>query len=435
MALNSCLQAAVTGHLQIIRVPERGTVDVPIEAWREASRSPVFWNLVERGVVTVGQLRGGRVRLTGGCYVGRSQVADGLVLEVHEKVAGSLAALLHFASGSDFRVEQFVGRRSELGPLIALLVTQFVAAVRRYAARGRLFTYTKLSMKGSLVGGRLDVTRTTRLWARGLRHQAAFDKNVVTFDLPVNRAVCSALREIERIDQLVRLPPGAIASVRTMALLFDDCRNADLLLGTRTDVVRRVERLAESASDQDVADMLALAAIILSRESFEFESSLRETAPRSWFLNLETLFERAVREIIRAAVGPHGSVVAGRSSPSPIFPPRSDVFRANPDLVIRQEASSPCIGDVKYKQWDRFPSTSDVYQLLVHASAFGAKQAFLVFPGDDFEVQVLGDAVTGARTSTYGVDICALEDHIKAMLRGMGVLPHPPIPSQNNASA
>jgi 5-methylcytosine-specific restriction endonuclease McrBC regulatory subunit McrC len=418
----------------VIRVPERGTVDVPIVAWREASRSPVFWSLVERGVVTVEQLRGGRARLTGGCYVGRSRVAEGLVLEMHEKIAGSLAALLRFASGTDFRVKHVPGPSSELGPLIALLVTHSVDAVRRYAARGRLFMYEKLSKKGSLVGGRLDVARTTRLWARGLRHLAAFDKNVVTFNLPINRSILSALREVERIGRLIQLPRDVVARVRTMALLFDDCRNAEVLFGARTEAARRAEKLAESASDKAIADMLALAAIILSHESFEHDSSLAGTAPRSWFLNLESLFERAVRETMRAAVGSTGSVVAGRLSPPPIFPPRSDAFRANPDLVIRRGSSLPCVGDVKYKQWSRLPSASDVYQLLVHASAFGAKQAFLVFPGDAFDVQVLGDAVTGARASTYGVDVRVLDDDIKTMLQDLGVLSSPVVTARGAPS-
>lgn len=412
----------MTEPLQVIRVPERGTVDLTIAAWRDVSRSPVFWSLVERGVVTVEQLRGGRVRLTGGCYVGRSRIADGLVLELHEKVSGSLAALLHFASGTDFRVEHVPGPSSELGPLIALLVTHFVEAVRRYAARGRLFEYEKLSMKGSLVGGRLDMTRTARLRARGLRHLAAFDKNAVTFDLPINRTVLAALREVERIGRLIQLPRDVVARVRTMALLFDDCRNAEVLFGARAEAARKAEKLAESVSDKALADMLALAAIILAHESFEHDTPLGGTAPRSWFLNLESLFERAVRGTMRAMLGSAGTVVAGRSSPPPIFPPRSDAFRANPDLVVHHAATTPCIGDVKYKQWNRLPGASDVYQLLVHASAFAATRAFLVFPADDFEVQVLGDAVTGARASVYGVDVRNLDNHIIAMLQDLGVL-------------
>lgn len=422
MAFCPGLQVAVTVAPQVIRVPERGTIDVPIALWKEASNSPVFWKLVERRVVTVEQLSGARVRLTGGCYVGRSLITENLILEVHEKVVGSLAASLHFASGADFRVEHAPGPSSELGPLIALLVTHFVETVRSYVARGRVFRYEKLSVKGSLIGGRLDMTRTLSLWARGLRHLVAFDKNVVTFDLPINRTILSALREVERVGQLIQLPRDVVARVRTMAMLFDDCRNAEVLSGARAESARRAETLAASTSDKAIADMLSLAAIILSHESFEHDSEGRGTVPRSWFLNLETLFERAVRETMRAAVATNGSVVTGRASPPPIFSQIGNAFRANPDLVIKRGTSSPCVGDVKYKQWGRRPSASDIYQLLVHASAFGANQAFLVYPGEAFDVHVLGDAVTGARTSTYCVDVRVLDVHIKVILQDLGLL-------------
>lgn len=413
----------MTTSLQSIRVPERGTVDVPPAAWWEMSRSAVFWNLVERGVVAVEQLRGGRVRLNGGCYVGRSRLTQEIVLETHEKVAGSLAALLSFASGTDFRVEQVPGPSSDLGPLIALLVTQFVESVRRYAARGRQFQYEKLSTKGSLLGGRLDVTRTTRLWARGLKHLAAFDKNVVSFDLPINRTVLAALREIERIGRLVQLPRGVVARGRAMAMLFDDCRNPEVLYGARSEAARRAESLAESESDKAAADMLALAGIILAHESFEHEPTHRGSAPRSWFLNLESLFERAVLATMRAKLR-LGEVSSGRSAPPPIFPHRKTIFRANPDLVIRQQGNaSPCIGDVKYKQWSGLPPASDIYQLLVHASAFGAKRGFLVFPTDNFETRNLGDAVTGTRVTIYGLDVRVLDQHIVTMMQDLGLLP------------
>jgi len=412
---------------QTVRVPERGKADVSGAAWKEMSRSPIFWSLVERGVVSVEQLRAGRVRLCGGCYVGRSRVSDGVVLELHEKVPGSLSSLLRFASGADFRVEHIPGPSSELGSLIALLIAHFVEAVRRYAARGRRFQYDKEPMKGSLVGGRLDVTRTIRLWARGLRHLAAFEKNVVSFDLPINRTVLAALREVERIGRLIALPRDVVARVRAMAMLFDDCRTVDVLFGTRADAARRADALASAASDKVIADMLALAAIVLSHESFEHDSARAGTAPRSWFLNLETLFERAVRETMRVAVAPGGAVSSGRSAPLPIFPPKSDTFRANPDLVLRRSVvSSVYIGDVKYKQWGGVPAASDVYQLLVHAAAFHSTDAFLVFPFDSFAARLLGDAVTGARVRLYGLDVRELDSQVRRLLDDLGVVPAAP---------
>jgi 5-methylcytosine-specific restriction endonuclease McrBC regulatory subunit McrC len=409
---------------QMIRVPERGNTDVSSTAWKELSRSPRFWSLVERRIVSVEQLPAGCVRLCGGCYVGRSSVSDEVVLELHEKVPGSLASLLRFASGADFRVEHIPGPSSDLGSLIALLVAHFVEAVRQYAARGRQFRYEQEPMKGSLVGGRLDVTRTIGLWARGLRHLAAFEKNVVSFDLPINRTVLAALREVERIGRLISLPRDVVARVRAMAMLFDDCRNAEVLFGTRAEAARRADALASAASDKVTADMLALAAILLSHESFEHDSTHVGTAPRSWFLNLETLFERAVRETMKAAFGSEGTVSSGRAAPLPIFPPRSDLFSANPDLVLRRHGVSRAfVGDVKYKQWGGVPSASDVYQLLVHAAAFESKIAFLVFPFDGFDARVLGNAVTGACVKLYGLDVRELDIHIGRLLGDLGIVP------------
>lgn len=400
-----------------VRIPERGSTEVSSTIWMELSQSPQFWKLLERGVLSVEQLRAGRVRLWGGCYVGRSKVSDGVFLELHEKVPGSLASLFRFASGADFRVEHIFGPTSELGALIALLIAHFVEMVRRYAARGREFQYEQKLAHGSLVSGRLDVTRTIRLWARGLRHLAAFEKNVVNYDLPVNRTVLTALREVERIAAIVPLPVPLIAQARAMAILFDDCRSVDVLFGTRTEAIWRADALASAASDKTTSDMLALAAILLSHESFEPNLTPLRTSPLSWFLNLETLFERAVRDTLRDALGSNGSVLSGRVSPRPIFPPRSDKFRANPDLVVRRHVGGgPFVGDVKYRPWDGLPSASVVYQLLVHAAAFDSKDAFLVFPHDSFSAHLVGSAVTGASLRVYGLDVRQLDTHVRRLL-------------------
>lgn len=410
--------------LQTIMVPERGNVDVSSAAWKELSRSPLFWKLVERGVVSLEQLRAGRVRLWGGCYVGRARVSDVMTIELHEKVPGSLASLLRFALGTDFRVEHIPGPSSELGPLIALLITHFVEAVRRYAARGRQFHFVKTPMKGSLVGGRLDVTRTIRLWARGLRHLAAFDKNVVSFDSAINRTLLAALREVERIGKMVSLPRDVVARVRAMAMLFGDCRTAEVLFGTRVEAARRADALAAAASDKLTADMLALAAIVLAYESFEHDAVNARKAPRSWFLNLENLFERAVRETIRTAVGAIGTVSSGRCAPRPVFPPKASSFRANPDLVLRHSGGAVLVvGDVKYKLWSGVPAASDVYQLLVHAAAFEAHVAFLVFPFERFDARVLGDGVTGAQVRLYGLDVKELDNQVQCLLDDLSVVP------------
>ena len=414
----------MTATFQTVRVPERGVIEVQPSVGKELMRSATFWGLVERGIVSAEQLRRGGIRLTGGCYVGRSVVAEDLLLEVHEKVSGSLASLLRYASGRNLGIEHISGPTSDIGPLVALLIEHFVEAVREYAGRGRQFEYTNQSMTGSLIGGRLDVVRTVRLRARGHRHLAAFDKSFASFNAPVNRIVLAALREVEHVSRVVHIGRDLIARVRSMAMLFDDCRDSEVLFGARSEASLRAEKLATAAPDRRTADLLSLAAIILAHKSFDQDSQVRGAAPRSWFLNLETLFEHAVREVMRARINTVGTVTSGRFMPQAIFAQTNRTFRANPDLVI-QLRSQPCacIGDVKYKQWANCPGTSDVYQLLVHASAFGTAQAFLVFPADQFEIRTLGHAVTNCRVTMYGVNVRELDEQVALLVDDLGILP------------
>jgi hypothetical protein len=93
-------------------------------------------------------------------------------------------------------------------------------------------------------------------------------------------------------------------------------------------------------------------------------------------------------------------------------------------LVVRLiDTAEVFVGDVKYKQWAGVPGASDVYQLLVHAAAFDSGKAFLVFPFEEFDARSLGDAVTGASVTTYGVDVRELDDHVEHILNDLGAVP------------
>lgn len=396
--------------MMLVRVPERGTTEIGGDVWKTVAAARQFWELTERGILIVEQVRAGRIRLRGGCYVGRAAITRDLAIEVHEKVPGSIAAMLQFAYGSDFRIAPLPAPRSELGGLVSLLIASFLAAVRSYASRGRLFEYGRQAMTAPLIGGRLDVTRTVRLRARGLRHLAAFHRNVIRFQTPVNTSVLEALREVDRIRRAVPIPAPIISGARALSVLFSDCRTVGVLYGRRADAAQRATALAAATRDRQISDMLSLAAIILAHESFEWERARPESAPRSWFLNLETLFEKAIRELLGRALSDRYFVAAGRTIAPPIFSPGTKVFRANPDIVVRDAGNTwVLVGDVKYKQFADVPAASDAYQLLVHAAAFDVNHAFLVFPGDATEHRSLGQAVTGTHVDVFTVDLARLD--------------------------
>jgi 5-methylcytosine-specific restriction endonuclease McrBC regulatory subunit McrC len=309
---------------------------------------------------------------------------------------------------------------TELGPMIAVLVRLFVDEVRRYVGAGREWRYESERFVSSRAAGRLSVPATMRLRTRGMRHLVAFDKQQISRATEMNRLVYAALREIEALALLVPIEDESLSAARAMALFFEDCRDAEVLFGSSSVLADAVERLRAERGETDPHDqMLALAGIVLSRNSFEFSHVMPGVVPFSWFVNLESLFEKAVRRRMRAVVANDINVYKGQAVRPPIFP-ATGLHRAVPDLVLEVDGRS-IVGDVKYKDWAGSANASDLYQLLVHAKAFGASHCFLIFPSDRYDEFCLGPAVTGPITWLFALDVRDLDTGLKTACQVMSI--------------
>lgn len=403
-----------------IRVPERGSADVPRAAWTALAAADSFWRLVDRGVISVSSPSRGRFRLHGSCYVGRAHLGE-TVLEVHEKVEGALRALLSFATGNAFRLERLPSPASELGPLLTLLVHQFLEEVTTYVSAGRECHYSRRHEVGSLVGGRIDTTLTAQLWARGLRHLISFERNVLTYDTPTNRVVLTALREVERLARVLAMPTTDTVRARTLTMLFSDCRDARTLFCERGELARMAQDTVRAYASARTRDLLSLAGVILAHESFEHMAAPSGTVPRAWFLNLENVFELAVRTVLQDLCGDGYTVEPGGRFVRPIFERASSEFRARPDIVIRAFDGFAAVGDVKYKEWTGRAAADDLYQLLVHAAAFGSPLCFLIYPGDAFDMRFLGKSATGVETWLLAPEVGRLAEDLEKGVAAMGL--------------
>jgi 5-methylcytosine-specific restriction endonuclease McrBC regulatory subunit McrC len=277
-------------------------------------------------------------------------------------------------------------------------------------------------MRGSLVGGRINITKTIGLRARGLQHVLAFSRPVLTHITPKNRIVAAAISEVERVSEIITLDVADLAMARGLSLLFQDCKDAEVLFGDRDAFVRAAQRLVASGEEGD-RDLIALASVILAHQSFDYGSPVKSISPRAWFLNLENLFEVAVRQVLAAVYAP--GIVTSRIEAEVerrIFDKAGDEYKANPDLVLSRSEGVKAIGDVKYKAWSGSAGQPDIYQLLVHAATYRAPIAFLVYPHDAFEVRELG-VHNDTRTWLFAVDVRKLEDHLLLALRAMGLEP------------
>lgn len=378
--------------------------------WRRLAGSADFWGLVERKILTVSSPQRGTVRLSGGCYVGRADI-DGVSLELREKVPGALTSLLRHLGHGALRTERIASPLSDLNDLARFLVREFLTAVRAYIGRGRERRYVSEAHVGSLISGRLDVTRTLRLRARGLPHLVAFDRDELVFDTPLNRVVYAALVEAERLDQALNLSMRDLAMARALSVAFADCRDAEILKVRREFIVQYAEDVAEHTEDERRRDLAVLAGIVLSHESFSATDPSARLAPRAWFLNLEKLFESAVRSVMArklAALPEPGELWKRELLTKRVFPSVAGEFEANPDLVF-SIGGDVTVGDAKYKEWKGTAGASDLYQLLTHAATYGAEQCFLVYPHDAFQARSLGRSTTGCDTWLFTLDIRDVE--------------------------
>jgi 5-methylcytosine-specific restriction endonuclease McrBC regulatory subunit McrC len=395
----------------ILRVPERGHLEIDAESFSRLANVPAFWKLIDSKLLGVSHIASGRVQLDGNSFVGRAVLAD-TTLEIAEKIPGALAALLTSATNEAFRLTKMESAASELGDLAALLIATFLNELRAYVTRGRESTYTRRSFTGSLVGGRINLTRTISLRSRGLRHVVSFDKHILSRNTQKNRVFLGALHEIQDLASIINLDDKLIARARELAMIFEDCRDVEVLFARRTLAERADALLEQTTTDRD---LVALAAVILANASFEYQRPIVGSVPRSWFLNLEVLFEKAVREAIKRAV-PSGIVQRGADNPRPIFAGEARFYKANPDVVLTYHELVGAVGDVKYKSWSGFANADDIYQLLVHTAAFGATKAFLVYPHDTFEALSLGPSSTGSSVWLFAVDVKNLDRDIRRSL-------------------
>lgn len=399
----------------IVRVPERGSVVLGSREWTSLANAPEFWGIVERGLLTVERLPGGAARLHGSCYVGRCTLNDGTRLELTEKVDGALSALLRHATHGSFRVEVLPASTGELNSLVGLLAQQFVREVRRYLTTGRDFRYQRHATSGPLAAGRLLLPETARLRARGLGHLMAFDRDKVSFATELNAVVFAALREISSLGLLGYIDAATVSTARALGMVFDDSGLERLLGRTHAAVASFAAGLLVNDKRSAHRDLLALAGVLLNRESFGGSMAAGGMVPRSWFLNLETLFESAVRNVLTKQYGMRGAVTSGRQRPRPIFGKFPGLLSANPDLVI-EEAARVIVGDVKYKAVGTTASAADIYQLLVHATAFEAREAFLVFPDRVFAMRELGASSAGPRVQIFTLDVASLDEHVSMLV-------------------
>jgi len=407
----------------IVAVPERGSTLLNVEQWASLSSDHRFWQLVSSNIIGIESGGAGRWMLKGSCYVGRALIGDTL-LEVSEKFSNSFETLVGLGALKAPKTLHVTSPVSPSAGSTAILVSLFLQAVRTYLSGNKRSVYTQVPDAGALIGGRLSVKRTIRLRTRGASHQAAFDRPTLSADVPFNRCLYAALREVERLSKVTKISASDVATARALRLGLSECLPSVLMSypGELSEIASR-EAMSNYANPQ-LHNAISLAGAVLDAAGFGGAEAWKRSVERSWFVNLETFFEEAVRRSVQAALSGSATVCSAKQRPN-IFRPRSHRYRANPDLVIsNHQTGAVVIGDAKYKDFSDWPSQSDVYELIAHASAYGAGKALLFYPSErEFISRHLGLSTTGCDVWAFGISFGDFAGDIRSALEISGQLP------------
>lgn len=374
--------------------------------WESLRRNDGFWRLIQNGYIGCRQIGSGSYEIEGHKYVGRARLDD-IELEVHEKVTGALSALASFASGVVLKVEQEDAASAEFDSLSRVLMTEFTRAAGEYISQRRQAAFIYRNDVGPILAGRMDIPATMRLHARGRLGLFAFQQGLVTRDRPLDRIVLAALDELDRSGAALDLAGETLYEARWLAGALEEIRDDDFLATSATGFLSLIDNLAAGGDvlPEDV-DLSRLAATVLLHHGFGCTTQ-GSIVPRALFVDIETLFEQAVRELLGEICG--GKTVGnGKVFERRMFTGGQDSSQTHPDVVIHDDYGVFAVGDVKYKSLtNRHTSAQkkagrdDLYQVLVHAASLEAGRAFLVYPSDHLrECRYLGMSATGCRTWT-----------------------------------
>ena len=399
---------------------ERSSVPLTAEEYRHLESHEDFWCLVDTGVMSLERSASRRFGLKAYGFVGQAFVGDRL-LRIEEKIRGALASMLSEAAEIEARIASPPAFADRSGYVVHQIAERFLDGVSQYVTAGRQKRYRRDSFEAGLPRGKVDLGRTMRLRAHGRNDLLAFSADVLTADHPLNRLLGLGLNAADAI--CASWPDAAEFRLRarTLAVLFEDVAwpqiapwRHDRLDDAFQAIMGGTETPAVLVTTLSLARLLVL--------HFGVGPRFEEHAPVSWFVNLETLFEDAVRGALRQVAQSPVKVTDWKPYRRHVLTePSREAFRAEPDMVVSAASGPVAVLDAKYKDVEdgAKPSPQDVYQLLAHARAFGVSASVLVYPGSDFAMWPVGDTPEGHRLFAARVSLTDLASSARALISAL----------------
>ena len=307
-----------------------------------------FIEMIELGAVSLVRSKSIRHGVRAAAYVGNARLENGLVVNIAEKVPGTIRGLIEVALPAEFRDIEIPSSAGTGSSVLAAMASRFLAHLAEYLRRGRLKEYKQRLDASSVPRGRINLDKTASLFARGKIDQLAYWRNEMQADIEPNRLLALGLLAVDSISYGVSSGSELRARARKFAVLFEDAPPHDLAEAhwyERAAAFRSV--IGDSRIEGDLRKALGYArAIVLHLGALEQQRG--ESRPHTFLVNLETLFEEACRSGFEQVLG-NEHVRAGRIHQRRLFNNEVKRYLADPDIVVGDSGSAMLVGDCKYK--------------------------------------------------------------------------------------
>ena len=350
-----------------------------------------------------------------GPYVGRLLIPGRCVIDVGELVPGTVEALLPLAySGVRHSEEPGAAGMAALPPWVELL-NRYGELLYEYVSGGIDRRYLPRRWETTIPRGRIDLARTVRLHrARGRPDVLSCVVRELTEDTAFHRLLVGAAARADRILG-ASVPTAGLRALRRSLVAF-----TGVPVDTSPDIRMARLELGPNAPER-VVGLLELAELIVKGVSALPETDIDREQPASVWINVESIFEQAVRRLVADLVS--APVRRGQGDGVALLH-GGEPLSADPDVVI-EEPASVVIADAKYRRHGADVGRPELYQLMSHALAYEARSAALITPrlGPVDGDRVLGADPRGCRYDVVVVDANSAEA-LKAQLQQWLVRAH-----------
>ncbi len=263
---------------------------------------------------------------------------------------------------------------------------------------------------------RINFGRTLqRHWTRGKFASTSWDGFSFTSDNPLNRLIKYTLWYCGKLLDSYTVTGDALGHLVEVYSSFDQ-----VPLDQSKAFIPAARSIIDSRAIPTLRhyyyEICRTCLFIVGNESVSLKVRGTDVDLLSFVLNLEDLFERYVRNVLRKDI-PSASngirILDGNKEGRSYLFFDSRAMEVRPDIVVRRNSQTAVIADVKYKLKI---TENDRYQLIAHAYSYGVRKALFVIPS--FDNGTRGLVRRGQMRNANGIEIYEYHMRLDADLEG-----------------